>query len=257
MQSADRHGDLTNAPLETFDSAETCRVVASRVPETAHFAPGTSVAPRSRVKRARVVVAMAAFVAVVAAGIPPARADGVQTAGDILQFVPALTGLGLTYYYGADADRAARIESGETTDPEQKNLGYRLLFGRDATGRLQLAESGAATGATVLILKAAVDKRRPNGGKHSFPSGHAADAAWGAAFLQRRYGWAYGVPAYLLTGFVAWSRVESHEHFSEDVIAGAAIGIVGSYIFTRPYHGVEVTPVAGGGVYGVALRTAW
>jgi len=187
----------------------------------------------------------------------PARADGVQTAGDLLQFVPALTGLGLTYYYGADADRAARIAAGETTDPETRNLGYRLILGRDATGRAQLAEAGALTGATTLILKAAVDEKRPNGHNHSFPSGHAADAAFGAAFLQRRYGWSYGVPAYLLTGFVAWSRVESDEHFPEDVIAGAAIGIIGSYIFTRPYHGVEVTPVAGGGVYGVALRTAW
>lgn len=205
----------------------------------------------------RLLVAMAVLVAVATGRIAPAHADGIETAGDILQFVPALTGLGLTYYYDADADRAARIESGETTDPEPRNFGYRLLFGRDATGRLQLAESGSVTGATVLILKAAVEKQRPNGGKHSFPSGHAADAAFGAAFLQRRYGWAYGVPAYLLTGFVAWSRVESHQHFSEDAIAGAAIGIVGSYIFTRPYHGVEVTPVAGGGVYGVALRTAW
>ena len=53
------------------------------------------------------------------------------------------------------------------------------------------------------------------------------------------------------------SRVESGEHFAEDVIAGAAIGIVGSLIFTRPYHGVEVTPVADAGVYGVALQTTW
>jgi membrane-associated phospholipid phosphatase len=187
----------------------------------------------------------------------PAGADGVQTAGDVLQFVPALTGLGLTYLYEADAARSAKIADGTTSDPATHNLGYRLLFDRDATGRLQLAEAGALTGATTLILKAAVDKKRPNGHAHSFPSGHAADAAFGAAFLQRRYGWTYGAPAYLLTGFVAWSRVESREHFPEDVIAGAAIGIVSSYIFTRPYHGVEVAPVASDGVYGVALRTAW
>ena len=50
---------------------------------------------------------------------------------------------------------------------------------------------------------------------------------------------------------------ESREHFAEDVIAGAGIGIVGSLIFTRPYHGVEVVPVASEGTYGVALRTEW
>ncbi len=186
-----------------------------------------------------------------------ASADGVQTAGDILQFVPALTGLGLTYFYPADADRSARIEAGTTSDPSDRNLAYRAIFDRDATGRLQLLESGALTGATTLILKAAVDKKRPNGHAHSFPSGHTSDAAFGAAFLQRRYGWWYGVPAFMLTGFVGWSRVESGEHFAEDVIAGAGIGIVSSLIFTRPYHGVEIAPTASNGTYGVALRTTW
>jgi membrane-associated phospholipid phosphatase len=200
---------------------------------------------------------LAALLCPLLAASTPARADGIQTAGDILQFVPALTGLGLTYVYGADADRAAHITAGDSSDPAQHNLGYRLLFDRDVTGRRQLAEAGALTGVTTLILKAAVDKKRPNGHAHAFPSGHTADAAFGAAFLQRRYGWSYGVPAFLLTGFVAWSRVESREHFPEDVIAGAAIGFASSYLFTRPYHGVDVAPVASGGTYGVALRTAW
>ena len=186
-----------------------------------------------------------------------ARADAVQSAGDVLQFLPALTGLGLTYWYPADADRAARIDAGTTTDPTTKNVAYRAIFDRDATGRLQLLESGALTGATTLILKAAVDKKRPNGHGHAFPSGHTADAAWGATFLQRRYGWMYGVPAYALTGFVAWSRVESREHAPEDVIAGAAFGIISSLIFTRPWHGIEVTPGAGDAACGVSLSTAW
>jgi membrane-associated phospholipid phosphatase len=200
---------------------------------------------------------MIVLAGVLALRATPSCADPIQTAGDVLQFVPALTGLGLTYLYDADADRSARIAAKEVSDPVEHGVPYRLIFDRDATGRLQLVESGAVTGATTLVLKAAVDKKRPNGHAHSFPSGHAADAAFGAAFLQRRYGWWYGVPAYALTGFVAWSRVESDEHFPEDVIAGAAFGIIGSYIFSRPYHGVEITPVAGDGVYGLSLSTAW
>jgi membrane-associated phospholipid phosphatase len=201
---------------------------------------------------------MAVVALLVSLAAPPsAHADGVQAAGDVLQFLPALTGLGLTYWYPADADRAASIEAGTTTDPTTRNYAYRALFDRDATGRLQLLESGALTGATTLILKATVNKKRPNGHEHAFPSGHTADAAWGAAFLQRRYGWMYGIPAYALTGFVAWSRVESREHAPEDVIAGAAFGIISSYIFTRPWHGVEITPVVSDGTYGVSLSTAW
>ena len=186
-----------------------------------------------------------------------AYADDVQKAGDVLQVVPALVGLGLTYLHGPDADRAARIAAGDTVDPATRGLGYRLLFDRDATGRLQLAESGALAGALTLILKAAVDKDRPNGHAHSFPSGHTVDAAFGATFLQRRYGWMYGVPAFALTGFVAWSRVESREHFPEDVIAGAAIGAASSLLFTRPFHGVEVGPLNEDGACGVALHTSW
>jgi len=186
-----------------------------------------------------------------------AHADAVKDAGDILQVVPLLEGLVLTYVKPADANRQKGIDDGTTSDPTTRNWAYRAVFDRDATGRLQLLESGALTGATTFILKATVDKKRPNGHAHSFPSGHTSDAAFGAAFVTRRYGWMYGVPAFMLPGFVGWSRVESGEHFSEDVIAGAAIGIVSSLIFTRTYHGVEVAPVAENGTYGLALRTAW
>lgn len=204
----------------------------------------------------------ALFVAAVAAGgtavfASPVHADDVQTAGDVLQVVPALVGLGLTYWHDADAARAARIAAGDTVDPTTRGLGYRVLFDRDATGRLQLVEAGALTGALTFVLKAAVDKDRPNGHPHSFPSGHAADAAFGATFLQRRYGWMYGVPAFALTGFVAWSRVESREHFPEDVIAGAAIGVASGLLFTRPFHGVEIGPLNEDGACGISLRTSW
>ena len=47
----------------------------------------------------------------------------------------------------------------------------------------------------------------------------------------------YGVPAYAAASFVAYSRVESREHYPRDVVAGAGIGILSSYIFTKPYKG--------------------
>lgn len=75
----------------------------------------------------------------------------------------------------------------------------------------------------------------------------------GAAFIHKRYGWKYAVPAYLGSAFVAWSRVESDNHYAVDVVSGAAIGIVSSMIFTRPYKGFVVTPVAYGGFYGVGI----
>jgi hypothetical protein len=42
-----------------------------------------------------------------------------------------------------------------------------------------------------------------------------------------------------------------------DVIAGAAIGIASSYIFTRPYKGWQAQVEAGDKCYGPKLRRAW
>ncbi|MFT3738018.1 MAG: hypothetical protein QM786_04620 [Breznakibacter sp.] len=62
----------------------------------------------------------------------------------------------------------------------------------------------AAMGTSVVLtysLKHIIDKERPNGEKYSFPSGHASVAFTGAAFLDRRFGWKVGVPAYLPAGY--------------------------------------------------------
>ena len=52
--------------------------------------------------------------------------------------------------------------------------------------------------------------------------------------MRRRYGLKWGVPFYALAAFVGYSRVESRNHYTHDVVAGAAIGIASSFIFTRP-----------------------
>src|SRR5205085_9776549 len=137
------------------------------------------------------------------------------SAGDVLQYVLPATAAGLT-------------------------LGY-----KDGKGALQLGESAAVTLGATYTLKYAVDETRPNGGDHSFPSGHTSISFCSAEFMRKRYGWEYGVPAYALASFVGYTRVESKQHHPLDVVAGAAIGILSSYIFTRPYHGLSVQLRAG------------
>ena len=92
-------------------------------------------------------------------------------------------------------------------------------------------------------------------GRWSFPSGHTASAFIGAGFLQRRYGWKYGVPAYLAAGFVGASRVITKWHWIGDVIIGAGIGIGVNYLFTTPYQ-VTVTPYLKPHEQGVAIEAA-
>ena len=70
---------------------------------------------------------------------------------------------------------------------------------------------------------------------HAFPSSHTSVSFQGASFIQRRYGWKFGLPAYLLSAYVGWGRTYAKKHDWWDVIGGAAIGTASSYIFTRPF----------------------
>ena len=123
---------------------------------------------------------------------------------------------------------------------------------RDLTGAASLAKAYVSTLAVVYTLKYTVDRERPDGGRHAFPSGHTASAFVGASFLQRRYGWRYGVPAYAAAGFVGWSRVHADKHHVSDVLAGAALGIGANVVFTDRRRTLAVTPAAGG--LNVTLR---
>src|SRR2546430_5918562 len=111
---------------------------------------------------------------------------------------------------------------------------------------LQFGESAALTLGVTYGLKYSIDEKRPNGRRHSFPSGHSSISFSSAEFMRKRYGWEYGIPAYAAASFVAYSRVEAREHHPPDVIAGASIGIVSSYIFTRRYKGWDIEPEVDG-----------
>jgi len=159
---------------------------------------------------------------------PWARAsDGIKTAGDVLQYALPVSAFTI------------------------------VLFNKDKEGGFQFVEAGAVALATTYTLQYTVEETRPSGGGESFPSAHAAISFWSAEFLRKRYGWEYGVPAYAAATFVGYSRVESHEHFTHDVIAGAAIGIISSYIFTKPHHGWDVQAFDEHGKYGMRLARSW
>jgi membrane-associated phospholipid phosphatase len=131
------------------------------------------------------------------------------------------------------------------------------LVARDHRGLAQLAESYAAAMALVYVLKPLVDRTRPYGGGRSFPSGHAASAFAGAAFLQMRYGWELGLPAYAVATYVGYSRVQAERHHTSDVVAGAAIGIAANLVFTRRREHVAVQVDLGPRHAGTSIAVAW
>lgn len=114
----------------------------------------------------------------------------------------------------------------------------------DTEGVGQFAKAFVSTIAATYVLKYAVDSKRPNGGDHSFPSGHTSAAFAAAGFIQQRYGWGYGFPAYAAAALVGVSRLTSNNHYIQDVIAGAAIGIGANLIFTKKFErNVIISPV--------------
>lgn len=127
---------------------------------------------------------------------------------------------------------------------------------KDTQGMIQLGLTfGVATGVTGGIKRLA-DIERPGSGKHSFPSGHMTNAMSGASYLHYRYGWKYGLPAYLMAGVVGLSRVKAQAHRWEDVLAGAAIANLTAYLLTDRFNdNVVLIPVFNSKekIYGVRI----
>ncbi len=160
---------------------------------------------------------------------PRSQADSVKTSGDIIQFLIPVSGIAMTMYYD------------------------------DKQGRMRFYKAMGTSIVTTWALKLATNQTRPDGRAYSFPSAHASTAFTGATFIQKRHGWKYGSLAYIGAAYVGWTRVDSDAHRVEDVLAGAAIGIISGLVFTTPFEDrdVSVLPVADSeGVY-IQLSAKW
>ncbi|MES2803824.1 MAG: phosphatase PAP2 family protein [Bdellovibrionota bacterium] len=76
------------------------------------------------------------------------------------------------------------------------------------------------------VLKKTVQEPRPSdpSDKESFPSAHATRAFAFAATVNELHGSSWGIPAYIMSTGVAYSRMNDNRHYVHDVLAGAAIG---------------------------------
>ena len=134
--------------------------------------------------------------------------------------------------------------------------GTTLILG-DKKGAWQFTKGFLVNGAVSFGLKSIIEKQRPNmENNNSFPSVHTSIAFQSASFIQRRYGWKYGIPAYILSGYTGYTRIEADKHDIFDVMAGAVIGVGSTYLFTTPYQKehMELTYSNKDGSYLIGFR---
>lgn len=139
-----------------------------------------------------------------------------------------------------------RPEGEEQNPPTSENIGdytqfapIVLVYGLNLAGKKgehnflkstsMLLQSEALMIAMVRPLKYFTERTRPDGGSHSFPSGHTAQAFLAATFLHKEFGhrsiW-FSVAGYTMATAVGTCRMVSNRHWASDVLVGAGLGIL-------------------------------
>ncbi|MGA1863186.1 phosphatase PAP2 family protein [Deferribacter thermophilus] len=118
-----------------------------------------------------------------------------------------------------------------------------IYFKSDKEGLKQYGLGFGTNIAATYTLKLSINKKRPNGKSGSFPSAHTSIAFQNATFIHKRYGFYKAIPFYLGSVYVTFSRVESKNHYVEDVIAGGILGGIVSYFITSKYKNVSLSPI--------------
>lgn len=146
--------------------------------------------------------------------------------GDVLQVGIPLAAFAMTFVFDGDVG----VGVGVDTDAVAARRGPALVdWGLTGSPRHDLVVAMMRTEVVTHGLKFSVRSERPNGKPQSFPSGHTAAAFTGAEFIRKHHGGALGIAAYVSATYVGWTRVVSGNHWTHDVMAGAAIGILSNH----------------------------
>jgi membrane-associated phospholipid phosphatase len=131
---------------------------------------------------------------------------------------------------------------------------YGMTMGKeDFTGALQLTGSIVSSQLATEALKTATHEKRPNrSDTKSFPSGHASGAFSGAMFVHKRYGWKSAIPPYLMAGIVGFQRVSVKAHYPHDILAGAAVSALFTWVFVSDY---DINVSVGKDSVGLGFKT--
>ena len=129
----------------------------------------------------------------------------------------------------------------------------------DKEGVIQLLKSSAVTMAVVYGIKYSTCCTRPYGGCYSFPSRHTSGAFMGTAYLDKRYGFVYSFPRFIISSVVGYSRTQAHKHHLRDVVVGAFIAYISAWTLTTPYQRqlIRISPLYDRDCCGLFLTKAF
>jgi membrane-associated phospholipid phosphatase len=119
-----------------------------------------------------------------------------------------------------DADIGGPVEKfGDDLQSLATVAGYiTSLTAKDYRGFVYMGVHNVVSSGVTQMLKSGVKQSRPGDQDNkSFPSGHTNTAFLGAAFMQQRYGSAWGLPSYVSALIVGWSRVYANQCIDRDV----------------------------------------
>ena len=161
--------------------------------------------------------------------------------------IAALLACGL-FSNSASASNASGLSSDIVTGVVPLGAFAYAYFTDDEEGQKQWLRNTLVNQVVITSARVAFNPslgQRPNGHPYGFPSGHVGFVTSGAAFLQERYGWKFGVPAYMLAGYVAAQRVRDDHHYWRDVITSGVISFGIAKLFVTPQGATYVAPVIG------------
>jgi membrane-associated phospholipid phosphatase len=97
-------------------------------------------------------------------------------------------------------------------------------------------------GLSTLTIKGIADTKRPsngwNGGDLGFPSWHDGSLFCMSAVIDEYEGHWIGVPLYIVSGLVGWSRIDARDHDLSDVVFGGVLGyVIGKSVAGRALYG--------------------
>jgi hypothetical protein len=116
-------------------------------------------------------------------------------------------------------------------------IGVSLLHDRDWKGIGEFTVSAGLTVGSAYLIRQIVRNRRPD---HSdFQSLTPPDLALADAssdYMWSRYGWRYGVPAYLASAFVSYALTDDKKNHWYDTLASGALAFGFNYAIVDRYH---------------------